>query len=75
MLAFDHPITDETRLPISRASARLIERLATARDALHDLRESVASAAGWRGVTRFGGSLSAGGASPRVDGGIAPTIA
>jgi hypothetical protein len=34
MLAFDHPLTDETRMPITRASAQLIERLGTARDKL-----------------------------------------
>ncbi|MFC0399154.1 4-hydroxy-tetrahydrodipicolinate synthase family protein [Paraburkholderia rhizosphaerae] len=38
MLAFDHPLTDETRMPITRASAQLVERLRQARDALQDLR-------------------------------------
>ncbi|MFM0417825.1 4-hydroxy-tetrahydrodipicolinate synthase family protein [Paraburkholderia aromaticivorans] len=38
MLAFDHSLSDETRMPISRASAQLVERLSTARDRLQDLR-------------------------------------
>jgi 4-hydroxy-tetrahydrodipicolinate synthase len=38
LLAFDHPVTDETRMPIARASARLVERLSNARDQLQDLR-------------------------------------
>ncbi|CAB3762687.1 4-hydroxy-tetrahydrodipicolinate synthase family protein [Paraburkholderia humisilvae] len=38
MLAFDHQLTDETRMPITRASAQLVERLSQARDALQDLR-------------------------------------
>jgi 4-hydroxy-tetrahydrodipicolinate synthase len=38
ILAFDHPMTDETRMPISRASAQLVERLREAREVLHDLR-------------------------------------
>ncbi|WGS51983.1 4-hydroxy-tetrahydrodipicolinate synthase [Paraburkholderia sp. D15] len=42
MLAFDHPISDETRMPITRASAQLVDRLRTARDRLHDLREEFA---------------------------------
>ena len=29
MLAFDHAMTDETRMPITRASAQLVERLST----------------------------------------------
>ncbi|MGF6773437.1 4-hydroxy-tetrahydrodipicolinate synthase [Paraburkholderia sp. GAS199] len=43
MLAFDHAITDETRMPITRASAQLVERLGTARDRLQDLRAEFAS--------------------------------
>jgi 4-hydroxy-tetrahydrodipicolinate synthase len=42
MLAFDHSISDETRMPISRASAQLVERLSTARDRLQDLRAEFA---------------------------------
>ncbi len=42
MLAFDHSISDETRMPISRASAQLVERLSTARDRLQDLRTEFA---------------------------------
>jgi 4-hydroxy-tetrahydrodipicolinate synthase len=42
MLAFDHSISDETRRPISRASAQLVERLSTARDRLQDLRAEFA---------------------------------
>jgi 4-hydroxy-tetrahydrodipicolinate synthase len=38
MLTFDHPLTDETRMPIARASAQLVERLSQARNALQDLR-------------------------------------
>jgi 4-hydroxy-tetrahydrodipicolinate synthase len=38
LLAFDHPVTDETRMPIARASAGLVERLSNARDELQDLR-------------------------------------
>jgi 4-hydroxy-tetrahydrodipicolinate synthase len=38
MLAFDHPMTDETRMPISRACADLVARLSEAREALQDLR-------------------------------------
>jgi 4-hydroxy-tetrahydrodipicolinate synthase len=45
MLAFDHPLTDETRMPITRASAQLVERLAQARNALQDLRAEMLSAA------------------------------
>jgi 4-hydroxy-tetrahydrodipicolinate synthase len=44
MLAFDHPMTDETRLPISRASADLVARLSIAREALQDLRAEFAAA-------------------------------
>ncbi|WP_341317321.1 4-hydroxy-tetrahydrodipicolinate synthase [Paraburkholderia sp. IMGN_8] len=44
MLAFDHPITDETRMPITRASARLVEQLYRARDGLQDLRAEFAGA-------------------------------
>jgi 4-hydroxy-tetrahydrodipicolinate synthase len=42
MLAFDHPMTDETRMPIARASAELVARLSEAREALQDLREAFA---------------------------------
>lgn len=42
MLAFDHSLSDETRMPISRASAQLVERLSTARDRLQDLRAEFA---------------------------------
>ena len=42
MLAFDHSLSDETRMPISRASAQLVERLGTARDRLQDLRAEFA---------------------------------
>ncbi|WNC93036.1 4-hydroxy-tetrahydrodipicolinate synthase [Paraburkholderia sp. FT54] len=42
MLAFDHSLSDETRMPISRASAQLVERLSTARDRLQDLRAEYA---------------------------------
>jgi 4-hydroxy-tetrahydrodipicolinate synthase len=42
MLAFEHSISDETRMPISRASAQLVERLSTARDRLQDLRAEFA---------------------------------
>lgn len=42
MLAFDHSLSDETRMPISRASAQLVERLVTARDRLQDLRAEFA---------------------------------
>ncbi|GAB2909233.1 4-hydroxy-tetrahydrodipicolinate synthase [Paraburkholderia jirisanensis] len=45
MLAFDHPVTDETRMPITRASAELVERLAQARDRLQDLRAECVGAA------------------------------
>jgi 4-hydroxy-tetrahydrodipicolinate synthase len=45
MLAFDHPMTDETRMPITRASAQLVERLSEAREALHDLRAEFSGAA------------------------------
>ncbi|CAD6555411.1 4-hydroxy-tetrahydrodipicolinate synthase family protein [Paraburkholderia metrosideri] len=38
LLAFDHPVSDETRMPIAPASARLVERLRSARDQLQDLR-------------------------------------
>ena len=44
MLAFDHSMTDETRMPITRASAQLVERLGTARDRLQDLRAEFAGA-------------------------------
>ncbi|HEY3598629.1 MAG TPA: 4-hydroxy-tetrahydrodipicolinate synthase [Paraburkholderia sp.] len=44
MLAFDHPMTDETRMPITRASAQLVERLAKARCELQDLRAQFAGA-------------------------------
>ena len=43
MLAFDHSLTDETRMPITRASAQLVERLSTARDRLQDLRAEFAT--------------------------------
>ncbi|MFM0509811.1 4-hydroxy-tetrahydrodipicolinate synthase family protein [Paraburkholderia sp. RL17-373-BIF-A] len=42
MLAFDHALSDETRMPISRASAQLVDRLSTARDRLQDLRAEFA---------------------------------
>ncbi|PRX35985.1 4-hydroxy-tetrahydrodipicolinate synthase [Paraburkholderia sp. BL18I3N2] len=42
MLAFDRSLSDETRMPISRASAQLVERLSTARDRLQDLRAEFA---------------------------------
>ncbi|MFM0163623.1 4-hydroxy-tetrahydrodipicolinate synthase family protein [Paraburkholderia sediminicola] len=42
MLAFDHSMTDETRMPITRASAQLVDRLSTARDRLQDLRAELA---------------------------------
>jgi len=45
MLAFDHPMTDETRMPISRAPADLVARLAEAREVLQDLRAEYAVAA------------------------------
>ncbi|CAB3767939.1 4-hydroxy-tetrahydrodipicolinate synthase family protein [Paraburkholderia solisilvae] len=44
MLAFDHPLTDETRMPIARASAQLVERLLQARNALQDLRAELTGA-------------------------------
>jgi dihydrodipicolinate synthase/N-acetylneuraminate lyase len=44
MLAFDHLLTDQTRMPITRASAQLVERLSTARDRLQDLRAEFAGA-------------------------------
>ncbi|MEA3128274.1 MAG: 4-hydroxy-tetrahydrodipicolinate synthase [Paraburkholderia sp.] len=44
MLAFDHSMTDETRMPITRASAQLVDRLSTARDRLQDLRAEFAGA-------------------------------
>ncbi|HEX7911013.1 MAG TPA: 4-hydroxy-tetrahydrodipicolinate synthase [Paraburkholderia sp.] len=44
MLAFDHSLSDETRMPITRASAQLVERLSTARDRLQDLRAEFACA-------------------------------
>lgn len=44
MLAFDHSLSDETRMPITRASAQLVERLSTARDRLQDLRAEFAGA-------------------------------
>jgi 4-hydroxy-tetrahydrodipicolinate synthase len=44
MLAFDHSMTDETRMPVTRASAQLVERLSTARDRLQDLRAEFAGA-------------------------------
>jgi 4-hydroxy-tetrahydrodipicolinate synthase len=43
MLAFDHSLTDETRMPITRASSQLVERLSIARDRLQDLRAEFAS--------------------------------
>jgi 4-hydroxy-tetrahydrodipicolinate synthase len=43
MLSFDHPLSDETRMPITRASAQLVERLGTARDRLQDLRAEFSS--------------------------------
>jgi 4-hydroxy-tetrahydrodipicolinate synthase len=43
MLAFDHSLADETRMPITRASAQLVERLSIARDRLQDLRAEFAS--------------------------------
>jgi len=43
MLAFDHPMTDETRMPITRASAQLVERLGEAREALRDLHAEFAN--------------------------------
>jgi len=45
MLAFDHPMADETRMPITPASAQLVERLRKAREALQDLRAEFAGAA------------------------------
>ena len=42
LLAFDHSLSDETRMPITRASAQLVERLSTARDRLQDLRAEFA---------------------------------
>ena len=45
MLAFDHPMTDETRMPITRASAQLVASLSAAREALQDLRAEFAGAA------------------------------
>jgi 4-hydroxy-tetrahydrodipicolinate synthase len=45
MLAFDHPMADETRMPIAPASAQLVERLRKAREALQDLRAEFAGAA------------------------------
>ncbi|QQC66591.1 4-hydroxy-tetrahydrodipicolinate synthase family protein [Paraburkholderia ginsengisoli] len=44
LLAFDHSLSDETRMPITRASAQLVERLSTARDRLQDLRAEFAGA-------------------------------
>lgn len=44
MLAFDHAMSDETRMPITRASAQLADRLRTARDRLQDMREEFAGA-------------------------------
>jgi 4-hydroxy-tetrahydrodipicolinate synthase len=38
MLALDHPMTDETRLPITPASAQLVEQLREARHTLQDMR-------------------------------------
>jgi 4-hydroxy-tetrahydrodipicolinate synthase len=38
MLALDHPMTSETRMPITRASTQLVERLRMARDDLLALR-------------------------------------
>jgi 4-hydroxy-tetrahydrodipicolinate synthase len=43
MLAFDHSLSDETRMPITRASAQLVGRLSIARDRLQDLRAEFAS--------------------------------
>jgi 4-hydroxy-tetrahydrodipicolinate synthase len=45
MLAFDHSMADETRMPITPASAQLVERLRKAREALQDLRAEFAGAA------------------------------
>jgi 4-hydroxy-tetrahydrodipicolinate synthase len=42
MLAFDHPVSDETRMPITPASATLVERLRSAREQLQDLRAEFA---------------------------------
>ncbi|HEY4298078.1 MAG TPA: 4-hydroxy-tetrahydrodipicolinate synthase [Paraburkholderia sp.] len=42
MLSFDHSLSDETRMPVTRASAHLVERLGTARDRLQDLRAEFA---------------------------------
>lgn len=44
MLALDHPMTDETRLPITPASAQLVERLCKAREALQDIRAELVGA-------------------------------
>jgi 4-hydroxy-tetrahydrodipicolinate synthase len=38
-------MTDETRMPITRASAQLVASLGTAREALQDLRAEFAGAA------------------------------
>ncbi|MGF6602132.1 4-hydroxy-tetrahydrodipicolinate synthase [Paraburkholderia sp. GAS448] len=46
MLAFDHPMADETRMPIAPASALLVERLHKARQQLQDLRTEFAGATG-----------------------------
>jgi 4-hydroxy-tetrahydrodipicolinate synthase len=45
MLALDHLMTDETRLPITPASAQLVERLRKAREELQDIRAEFAGAA------------------------------
>lgn len=44
MLALDHPMTNETRLPITPASAQLVEALRAARDGLQNMREELAGA-------------------------------
>jgi 4-hydroxy-tetrahydrodipicolinate synthase len=44
MLALDHLMTDETRLPITPASAQLVERLRKAREELQDMRAELAAA-------------------------------
>jgi 4-hydroxy-tetrahydrodipicolinate synthase len=44
MRACDHRLSDETRLPITRASAQLVERLLQARNALQDLRAEMVGA-------------------------------
>lgn len=44
MLAFDHPMTAETRMPITPASAQLLERLSKAREQLQNLAAEFAKA-------------------------------